>query len=324
MKMVFLFCAFMTSNAFAGGADFDSYLNANAHNPVLTKKTRNQEAFAPKRGYYPSQDPKVAGSKSDTTFKMGGTNTSGSFGGGSSSGSPGAGSFKPTAVTTKPVTLAPTTAPAAQATNSGTPEFGTVGVNPTNSYASSPSASGSSGATSNSTVQSSGTAASTGDTNAYVNGSTGTQSPADAAQAASQTQQNGYYPSAYRGTNSALVNSYVNQADQIAQQRYDASQATAYQAEHGYYPSAYNNGGGSQTGVQRGEWVSDGENGLIYNGSGYKAATQPTATQRQPAAAAQPTPQQTAAQQTAAQQAAAQAAQQAQQNAVRNILMMMH
>jgi hypothetical protein len=283
----------------------------------LNRKVRNQEAFTPKRAYYPSQDPKVGGAKSETAFKMGGTNTPGSSGGASSSGSPGAGSFKPTAVTTKPVTLQPT---AAHTASSQTPEFGTVGVNP-------PASTGaSSGATSDSTQQSATTA--TPSTDSYVNNANQiAQQQYDSSQAAYQAQQTaaGYYPSAYRrGTNGALVNSYVDQADQMAQQQYNASQAAAYQAEHGYYPSAYN-GSGSQTGVQVGDWVSDGVNGLTrsayYNGSRSQTNRQPTATQRQPAAATQTPPRSSAQQAAAAQAAAQQAAQQAQQRAIQNILL---
>lgn len=323
MKLLFFLGAFLTSNAFAGGADFDAYMKANARNPVLTKKSRNQEAFTPKRAYYPTQDPKVAGAKSETAFKMGGTNTPGSFGGASSSGN-GGGTFKPTAVTTKPATLTPN-ASGAETTAS---TFGIGGVSPTNSYASNPSGGDSSGATSGSTVQSSETAAAAGDTGATttaVNSSAETQAPADAAQVAAQVQQNGYYPSAYRSTQGVLIDNYVNQADQLAQQRYNDSQTAAYQAEHGYYPSAYhgNGSGESQTAVDLGNgWVSDGANGMMrsaYYGSGSPGSTQPAAPQRQPAAAAPPpSPQQV----TTAQRAAQQTAEQVNMNVIGNIMMM--
>jgi hypothetical protein len=202
----------MTSNAFAGSADFDSYMNANAHNPALSNNARNQDAFAPNRAYYPSEDPKVSGYKSKTSFKMGGSNTSGSFAGASSSGGSGSGSFKPSSVTSKPVSLAPTAVPAAQATNSNSqePYFGTVGVNPTISPVSTSSSSGSTSGSTSSSSMGSNAPPSTCDPSLLGTKGCGIRSG---------------------GTNSAQNSDpYVSNANQMAQQQYEASQA-AYQAQ---------------------------------------------------------------------------------------------
>lgn len=208
---VVLGAAFVSLHAYAGDAAFDAYMNANAKNKALTGKAHNQEAFAATQPYRSSrQDPQLKEVAKSASFKMGGTNTSGSFSGGSSGGS-GAGAFKPTTVTTKPVTINPAnTAPTAQASNNqNQPYFGTVGVNPTITN------SANTASTSSSTPSSSASTAS-----AFCTPEMYGKSPACPPGGGMAGQ-----PAAYGGT----VGAYVNSANQQANQIYGATGGSAAQ-----------------------------------------------------------------------------------------------
>lgn len=218
--MIKTFCflaAFMSCSALAGNSDFDAYMNSNAKNKTLTSKPKNQEAFAATQPYRAQQqDPRVnAASGGSPTFKMGGTNSSGSFSGGGS----GSGSFKPTAVTTKPVTN-PSAPPAAQTANAtnGQPQpyFGTVGKNP---VINNPTTSGTT--TSGTTTQAS-TASGAGCTREMYGRSPGCLT---------------YGPSAATGYGGA-VGSYVNAANQQANQIYGATGGPGAQQTAGQQSAA--------------------------------------------------------------------------------------
>lgn len=202
---VVLGAAFVSLHAYAGDAAFDAYMTANARNKALTGKAHNQEAFAATQPYRANQqDPQLKEVAKSASFKMGGTNSSGSFSSGSSGGS-GAGAFKPTTVTTKPVTIKPANAaPSAQASNNqNQPYFGTVGVNPTITNTASTAS------TSSSTPSSSASTAS-----AICTPEMYGRSPACPTGGGTAGQS-----ATYGGT----VGAYVNSANQQANQIYDAT-----------------------------------------------------------------------------------------------------
>ena len=201
MKFIFVFCALISTKAFAGNSDFDAYLNANSKNRSLNQKARNQDAFTQTRAYQASEDPQVTAASNKGAFKMGGSTSGGGSFGGTASTSSGAGSFKPSSVTSKPVTLTPTnsTAPTQASTGSSQQSnFGTTGVTPSSS------SSTSSGST----------------TQASVGGTTNGTSPSNC-----NIRIIGTVCAPSGGSDP-----YVSNANSMAQQQYDASQA-AYQAQ---------------------------------------------------------------------------------------------